>query len=98
MLICFNLGIPLEKQMLQIKFWLDYLNSSLTLSPLSSVPKWNVILVGVRADEQQDLSLTQDSLLICTWKKKWPKIPIASKVFAVSSLKSPESVQSLLQF
>jgi hypothetical protein len=97
-LICFNLGQSLDEQILQITYWLNYLNSSLILSPLSSIPKWNVILVGVRADEQQDFSLTQDPLLISAWKKKWSKIPIVSKVFAVSSLKSPESVQHLLQF
>ena len=98
MLICFNLGTPLEVQMLQITFWLNYLSSSLTLPPLSCAPKWSVILVGVRADEQQDFSLTQHTHLVSTWKQKWPKIPIASKIFAVSSIKSPESVQTLLQF
>jgi hypothetical protein len=98
MLVCFNLGLPAPEQSKQITYWLDYLNSSLDLSPLNSTPKWNIILVGVRADEQQDFSLTQNSHLITTWKKKWPCLPIIPKLFTVSALKSIDSVQQLLQF
>jgi hypothetical protein len=99
-LVCFNLGAPAAEQVRQISFWLDYFNSSLALPPIvaGTVLKWNIILIGVRSDEQNDFSLTQNSNIIVSWKKKWNKLPIASKIFSVSSLKSIESVQSLLQF
>jgi hypothetical protein len=100
MLVCFSLGASSKEQIRQISFWLDFLNSSLPLPSLSctSVPKWNIILVGVRADEQQDFSLTQNPHIITSWKKRWPQLPIALSIFTVSSLKSIQSVQSLLTF
>lgn len=101
MLVCFNLGLPVDLQTQQISFWLDFLNSSLPLPPLPNpgkVPKWSIILVGVRADEQQDFSLTSNSNLITAWKKRWPRLPICPSLFVVSSLTSSESVQKLLSF
>ena len=88
--------------MRQITYWLDYLNSIFSIPPLPStpgfIPKWNVILVGVRADEQQDFSLTQDPLLTESWKSRFPKLPIVPRVLSVSSLKSSSSVRELIQF
>jgi hypothetical protein len=102
MLVCFNLGVPVEDQTQQISFWLDFLNSSLPLPPLpatpDAIPKWNIILVGVHQDKQQDFSLTQNPNLISQWKKRWSRLPLAPILFAVSSLKSQESVQHLLKF
>jgi hypothetical protein len=100
MLVCFNLSTSAGEQIRQISFWLDFLNSSLSPPPLcsTSVPKWNIILVGVRADEQQDFSLTQNPHIITSWKKKWSRLPIAPILFTVSSLKSIQSIQSLLAF
>jgi hypothetical protein len=102
MLVCFNLELPVEDQIQQISFWLNFLNSSLPLPPLpatpGAIPKWNVILVGVRQDEQHDFSLTKNPNLISQWKKRWPRLPLAPILFTVSSLKSQESVQHLLQF
>ena len=97
-IVCFNLALPLAGQMQQITYWLDFLNSSLSLPPPLSIPKWKIILVGVRSDEQQDFSLTQNSNLITTWKNIWPQLPISSTLFTTSSLKSAESVTNLFQF
>ena len=97
-IVCFNLAVSLEDQIKQITYWLDFLNSSLAPPPLSTSPKWVIILVGVRADEQTDFSLTQTSDMIATWQKKWPKLPLAHKIFSVSSLKSKKSVKTLLEF
>jgi hypothetical protein len=96
-IVCFSLGVPVADQLKQIKYWLDFLNSSLSLPPLSSSPKWIIILVGVRADEQRDSSITQNPNIIENWKARWSQLPIYSKIFSVSSLKSTESVQTLLQ-
>eukprot|EP00026_Physarum_polycephalum_P000718 Phypoly_transcript_00719.p1 GENE.Phypoly_transcript_00719~~Phypoly_transcript_00719.p1 ORF type:complete len:498 (-),score=49.29 Phypoly_transcript_00719:858-2351(-) len=99
-LVCFSLALSAKEQRQQIIFWLNFLNSSLSLPPLSSsFPKWNIILVGVREDEQQDFSLTrEESDNISSWKQTWPRLPIATTLFTVSSLKSKESVQKLLVF
>ena len=100
MLACFNLGAPAQEQARQISFWLDYFNSSLALPPLATgtVLKWEIILIGVRSDEQKDFSITQNPNILAAWKKKWPKLPICPKILLVSSLTSTESVQSLLEF
>ena len=97
-ILCFSLAGSFDYQSNQITFWLDFLNSSLSLPSLSSNPKWTILLVGVRQDEQQDQSLTQNPKVILSWKKKWSKLPLYPKVFTVSSLKSPESVKMLLEF
>ena len=52
----------------------------------------------MREDEQEDFSLTQTSNYIAVWKKRWSQLPLYPKLFTVSSLKSPKSVQILLQF
>lgn len=96
-IVCFSLGVPVADQLEQIVYWLDFLNSSLSLPPLSSTPKWTIILVGVRADEQQDFSIFENPSRIENWKTRWSRLPIYPKVFSVSSLKSMESVQTLLQ-
>jgi GTPase SAR1 family protein len=98
--VCFNLGAPVTEQTRQIAFWLDYFNSSYILPPIypQSIPKWIIILVGVRADEQTDFFLTQNPLMVTSWQMKYPRLPISSKLFLVSSLKSPESVESLIKF
>jgi hypothetical protein len=96
-IVCFSLAVPVDDQCKQIAYWLNFLNSSLSLPPLSSTPKWSIILAGVREDEQQDLSIIQNPITIQSWKTKWSQLPIYPKVFSVSSLKSTESVQILLQ-
>eukprot|EP00026_Physarum_polycephalum_P001439 Phypoly_transcript_01440.p1 GENE.Phypoly_transcript_01440~~Phypoly_transcript_01440.p1 ORF type:complete len:1130 (-),score=207.03 Phypoly_transcript_01440:9-3374(-) len=101
-LVCFNLGLSLDEQSQQITYWLDFLHSSLALPHLAdsskSLPKWNIIIVGVRSDEQQDFSLTQNAHVIKMWQKKYARLPIAPKIFTVSSLTSIPSVQVLLQY
>lgn len=100
-LVCFNLGLPADEQTQQISLWLDFLNSSLPLPPLpvsGKVPKWNITLVGVHSDEQQDFSITGNSQMISSWRRRWPRLPICSSLFTVSSLTSVESVQELLSF
>jgi hypothetical protein len=100
-LLCFNLGSPLSEQTRQLSFWLDFLNSSLSLPalpPPGTIPKWSITLVGVRADEQTEFDLTNNPRAISVWKKRYPRLPISPAVFSVSSLSSTESVQTLLQF
>ena len=74
LLVCFSLEAEDDEQIRQISFWLDFLNSSLSPPPLvtGKIPKWIIILVGVRADQQCDFSLTEDSAsIIEVWKTKW---------------------------
>ena len=100
-IVCFNLGEPVLEQTRQISFWLDFFTSSLSIPLLKagSIPKWIIILVGLRSDEQTEFSLTQNpQRMITSWQKKYPRLPISSTLFSVSSLKSPQSVESLIKF
>lgn len=97
-LVCFDLSKSLNDQNKQIAYWLDFLNSSLPLPPSGSQSNWGIIIVGVRADQQNP---SPDEQLqphhIRAWSKQWPRLRILNKrPFAVSSTTSEESVRDLL--
>lgn len=98
-LACFDLSQPLEEQVAQIVYWLDFLHSSLPLPPPPTRPHsdWGILLVGLRAD-RRDPSLPQIQLAqIKIWKQMWPRLAILNQqVFEISSITSEQSVVRLL--
>lgn len=100
--VCFDLGATVEDQLLQLNYWLSFLNSSLPLpspSPsssrcCSSQQKWIIFLVGLRSDLQQDSACIRSNCLD-SLKKNWPRLPIFDHIFKVSSIKSLDSVNNL---
>lgn len=98
-LVCFDLARPLEEQIQQISYWLDFLHSSLPLPPPPVLPNsnWGILLVGLRADMQDPYSSKIQLADILTWQRMYPRLSILNqKVFAVSAFTSEESVSQLL--
>lgn len=102
--VCFNLGDPLNQQLQQISYWLDFLNSSLPLPHHQSnssnlMPSAKIILIGLQSDKQKDFHITANpQQTLAAWQTRWNHLPIASTLFSVSSHTSISSVQTLLTF
>lgn len=98
-LVCFDLSQPLQEQIDQITYWLDFLHSALPLPPSRAPPRsdWGILLVGLRADKQHPLSSQIQFEHIKRWQGMWPRLAILNQgIFAVSSLTSDDSVRHLL--
>jgi hypothetical protein len=97
--LCFDLSQQIDTQRAQVQYWLDFLNSALSLPPVSSKysgnSNWVIILVGVKSDLQQipPCSLQQQHLE--TWQQCFPRLPLFPKLFLVSS-KSSDGINDLL--
>ena len=73
-LVCYDLAQPMNEQIKQVNYWLNFLNSSLDLPP-PPVPedsKWNIMIIGTRSDMQQDPSgmlmcLNANTKSTCNW-------------------------------
>lgn len=98
-LLCFDLGATVHEQMDQVRYWLDFLNSSLLLPSraASGDEKWTIILVGLRSDLHQKGSPMLQQQHLNAWKKKWPRLPIFNQMFMVSSTTSVESANKLFE-
>src|SRR5271163_5207081 len=63
-LLCFDLSKPIETQRTQLEYWLNYLNSALPLpgseSKYSDNRKWVIMLVGLKSDLQQSLTIQKE--------------------------------------
>lgn len=94
--VCFDMKEPIQVQIQQIAYWLDFLNSTLSLPPRSVgvTPTWCIIIVGLRSD-QSDPSMLIKTRHLEAWQQKYPRLVIMNKLFIVSALKSDESVQLL---
>jgi hypothetical protein len=99
-LICFSLESTPEQQLEQIKFWLQFLNSSLPLQQGASQAinsRFTVMLVGLRADAKHPRSeLTAQNITI--WQHMYHHLNFyTEELFNISSMKSTESVAHLLR-
>lgn len=99
-IVCYNQEDEQNDQLSQIMFWLQFLNSAISHSSLSSSSsrsssKWKVMIVGLRADAKH-LSSRSFKQAIGAWQKQF-KLPLYKEIFSVSSLTSSESVNRLLQ-
>lgn len=97
--VCYDLGVSIQEQMDQVRYWLDFLNSSLSLPSRSASndDKWTIILVGLRSDMRNKGAPMLQQQHLNAWKKKWPRLPIYSTLFTVSSTTSIESVNILFE-
>jgi len=97
--LCYDLSQSTEMQLDQVAYWLDYLNSALSLPPSSSKyhhnAKWVIMLVGLKKDLQNRLHKLQLPHLE-VWQNQFTRLPILPRLFSVSSTKSESSVQELL--
>lgn len=92
-LVCFDLSQPEDKQMQQITFWLEYLNSTLTAARSTST---TVMIFGTRSDIKNPVSNISSSS-IRFWQNKFKNIPLyKSELFTISSLQVKDSVVHLL--
>jgi len=83
-IICFDLSKPLNKQKNQIEYWLNFLQSSLFPSGgQSSCSDWEIVLVGLRADE---LATENNQITYPYVSQHWPKLPFNKTIFRVCSL------------
>lgn len=99
-LVCFDLAASLQEQMDQVRYWMDFLNSSLPIPARSTSEadeKWTIILVGLRSDLLAKGSSMLQQKHLNAWRRKWPRLPIFSHMFMVSSIASVESVNCLLE-
>eukprot|EP00026_Physarum_polycephalum_P000711 Phypoly_transcript_00712.p1 GENE.Phypoly_transcript_00712~~Phypoly_transcript_00712.p1 ORF type:complete len:920 (-),score=65.02 Phypoly_transcript_00712:1306-4065(-) len=100
-LVCFDLSQPPADQFAHLRMWLRFLNSALPLRndyKYSTQAKWVVILVGLKQDVQ-DLQSPLHMLEhedVTSWATQYPRLPIFPKLFLVSSKKSIDSVNQLL--
>lgn len=86
-------------QLSQILFWLQFLNSAIPLSSSSSYSssKWQVMIVGLRADAKHPSSCISNQV-IGAWQHKFKRLPLYKKeVFSVSSMTSSSSVTHFFQ-
>jgi hypothetical protein len=96
-LVCYSLEVDAEEQQFQIAFWLDFLNSALPLSSKSIRSKWQVMIVGLRADVKHSSSFLK-SKHIQSWQFKYTNLPLFTKeLFSISATTPQESVAKLLQ-
>jgi hypothetical protein len=104
-ILCIDLAAPMAEQRKQILSWLQYLysilcnhnagyNNSSSNNTLAVDSKWKVIIVGTRSDLQQPSvgRLTSTT----SYQLKFPAIPLVNKLFHISTLHDPLSVNLLL--
>lgn len=92
--LCFDMKESRQNQLDQIVYWLNYLNSTLSLpshSTHAADPKWCIMLVGLRSDLQRDTPIPAKH--IAGWQQKYPRLVIANHLFSVSALMSTESIE-----
>lgn len=83
-------------QMAQIAYWLDFLNSTLSLPTQctsNTHSKWCIMIVGLRSDLQQESSSSIQAKNLASWRSKYPRLAIMDTPFRVSSKTSLETVQ-----
>jgi hypothetical protein len=83
-MICFDLSATLQKQQDQIKYWLDFLQSTLPLNP-NEKAMLKVVLVGLKAELKGEYCVGQSTLLYL--REHWPLLPLYEEIFEVSSFK-----------
>lgn len=96
-LVCMDLSKSTDEQHQQLSYWLEFLNSSLSpyLGQNSSLSKWKILIVGLRADKS---SVAPGHTMPCeSWQREWPQLPIANEMLAISTHASLESVRRLLE-
>lgn len=86
-LVCFDLAAEASEQLLQIKYWLDYLHSFLSENNVRE--KWRIMLVGLRSDLEKSNNnsprpTSRFKSAIASWQQTWPELPIFSDVFVTS--------------
>jgi hypothetical protein len=102
-IICFDLSKPAEVQNAQLTYWLEFLNSAIDINPPSTSAQsqtttWNVMLVGLRADESTWQPGDDKPTSECTsFFQTWPSLPLHERTFAVSSLTSTDSIKKLIE-
>jgi hypothetical protein len=82
--MCFDSSDPPVIQNQQIKYWLDFLQSTLVISP-ESQSKSSVVIVGTKSDNCKNL-VPPDS--IQSWRVMWSQLPIHNQQFSVSAHKN----------
>lgn len=104
--VCFDLSASLSDQFKQLLYWLEFLDSSLSVrhsSPLGPShhqdSTWSILLAGLRADAPNSPLHPCDitSKFLLQWQHRWPHLPIKNELVAVSSLKSVASIKLILQ-
>lgn len=76
--VCYNLALPYTEQKLQLKYWLNFLKSSLHTKDA----QWKVVLVGLRQDQKL---LDEQTIDMDYVTQKWPTMDFYSEIFEVSS-------------
>lgn len=95
--LCYNLQEDAETQLSQILYWLQFLNSALPHTDQASLSKWQIMIVGLRSDAKHPSTFINKQF-IPAWQKRFKRLPLYKKeIFSVSSLKSVDSVQHLLE-
>jgi hypothetical protein len=99
-LLCFDLSAPTDTQLAQVQYWLDFLNSALSLPPGGSKysihSNWVILLVGVKSDLQQSKISRLQQRHLQSWQERFPRLPLFPHLFYVSS-KSANGIKDLLK-
>lgn len=95
-LVCFDLSRPWREQLDQLVYWLNFLNSSFSLSPLGARPSWRIFIVGLKSDVRDPSAPVMQPHHVEAWNTQYPYLPFYNEVFEVSSATSKESVGRLL--
>jgi len=99
-LLCFDLSAPTDTQLAQVQYWLDFLNSALSLPPgaskYSRSSNWVIMLVGVKYDLQQSRGSRLNQRHLQSWQERFPRLPLFPHLFYVSS-KSSKGIKDLLK-
>jgi len=97
--LCFDLSQPIDAQRAQVQYWLDFLNSALSLPPVTSKysgnSNWVIMLIGVKSDLQQIPACSLQQQHLETWQQSFPRLPLFPNLFHVSS-KSSTGINDLL--
>ncbi len=94
-IVCYSLQERHEDQSDQIGFWFKFLNSSLPPSPVaSSVPRWKIITVGLRADVKHDTSHLSKSNLF-DWQNTFPRLPLFKGELFLTSAKDSQGIPNI---
>lgn len=97
--LCFDLGVSQRKQIEQVSYWLNFLNSALPLPPHQPSTDSNMVIipVGLRADLAQNLENCLQNSHLQVWKKKWNRLPLYNQLYHLSSFKLKEKLREFLQ-